>query len=255
MKSSLVRLGCIAVLAGAVALSADVTIQYTGLSDVVVKNISIVGGAGDLGGSSYNGGVYTGLYNAKVVQTGQVWQTFCIDPIGEISPNVPWNATLLTTADLNSGKGVLYTDAYGTNDSWAKDKYGMIAYLANTYYYNTNPAVDNAAERADLSLAFWEIARDYTGSYESMDLSSGNFKSTSGNTSDDYTLVSNLIKEAFDNFDNKDAPYQMSVYSPTERPSQEFLAFRVPEPAMFGMLLTGLCALGGLGIVRRRKTI
>jgi hypothetical protein len=252
MKSSLMRLGSIAVLAGAVAISADVTIQYTGLSDIVVKNVNIVGGAGDLGGSNYNGGVYAGLYNAKVVESGEIWQTFCIDPIGEISPNIPWNATLLTTADLNSGKGVLYNQAYGSSYDITQDKYGMIGYLANKYYYNTNPDVDNAAERGDLSLAFWEIARDYNGSAVTTDwYKEGNFNS-SGNSNADLTLVYNLISEAFS---HKEDPYTMSVFSPTERPSQEFLAFRVPEPALFGMLLTGLFALGGLGIVRRKKVM
>lgn len=244
------RLGCITVLAGAFAISADVTIQYTGLSDIVVKNINIVGGAGDLGGSNYNGGVYTGLYNAKVVQTGEVWQTFCIDPIGEISPNVPWNATLLTSADLTSGQGVLYNSAYGSSFDITQDKYGMIGYLADQYYYNTNPNFNTAADRSDLSLAFWEIARDYTGSRESMDLTGGNFQSSASQS--DQDIITNLLNAAFD---NKDKNYSLAVFSPTERPSQEFLAFSVPEPAMFGMLLTGLFALGGLGILRRKKAM
>jgi hypothetical protein len=250
MKTSLLRLGCAAVLLCGIAASADVTIEYTGLSDVVIQNVSITGAGGNLGGPNYSGGVYTGLYNAKVVETGVTWQTFCIDPIGEISPSVPWNATLLTSTELANGKGVLNDPAYGNDPGLAQDKYGMIGYLANQYYYNTDATFNTAADRSDLSLAFWEIARDYTGSRESMSLTGGDFQSSAGQS--DQDIVTNLLNAAFG---HRDDSYSFSVFSPTERPSQEFLAFRVPEPALFGMLLTGLFALGGLGIVRRRKTI
>ncbi|HUI90901.1 MAG TPA: VPLPA-CTERM sorting domain-containing protein [Chitinivibrionales bacterium] len=256
MKSSITNLGFIALLLGATWVAADV-IQLTGVADGTTKNFSIYMDPSQLmsGPQLVNATVYTGLYDATDVTTGQSWETFCIDPIGDIKIGDSWASQLLTTTNLTGGtQGILsqpsytQTNAVPINNTITAEKYAMIGYLADQYYYNTDASF-NAADRSDLSLAFWEISRDYTGSRASMNLNNGNFQSV--NSLSDQNFIGNLLDAAFSHRD--DNTYSLAVFSPTQRPSQEFLAFRVPEPALFCMLLTGLCALGGLGIARRRK--
>jgi hypothetical protein len=253
MKQSFLRLGFAALMVFAVAAGADV-IQITGVGDGTTKNFTVITNpALPMSGPTFvNATAYTGLYDATY--NGTQWKTFCIDPVGDIQVGNSWNANLLTETQLSTGtQGVLSATSYTTTNAVAitpaitAEKYAMIGYLADNYYYNLDPS---KSDRSDLSLAFWEIARDYTGDRASMDLTAGNFMS---NTSiSDKNFVSNLLDAAFANKGNS---YSLAVFSPTTRPSQEFLAFRVPEPALIGMLLTGLCALGGLGIARRRKVM
>jgi hypothetical protein len=245
------RAVCAAVLTCWIAANADlVTIKLTGVGDGTTENFSVyTNPALPMSGPTIvNATAYTGLYDAKVLETGEQWKTYCIDPVGDINIGSQWSAQLLTSDQLSGGQGVLYQSSYGPNAaSTAKEKYAMISYLANQYYYNSNSLT--AAQRSDLSLAFWEIARDYSGNDNrgSMNLAQGNFVSTSSINS----FTTSLLDGAFA---HRDDAINMSVYNPTGRPSQEFIAFKVPEPGTIGLLLTGLITLCGLSFTRRGKT-
>ncbi|MDD5674067.1 MAG: hypothetical protein PHC61_07890 [Chitinivibrionales bacterium] len=229
----------------AIAAGAD-QIKIIGVGAGTIENVSIVGSVLPLGGPNYSGGVYTGLYDAVDLTTGKAWQTFCIDPIGDISIGAQWNTNLLTGSQLETGTmGVLSTPSYGTSAAVTQEKYEMIGYLAQKYYYT--PGALNASGLSDLSLAFWEIARDYNGNALSLDLTSGNFKVNSG----DISVAQGFINDAAQNHGNS---VSMWVFSPTERPSQEFIALKaVPEPGCLGMILVGISSLVGLGLARRKK--
>lgn len=257
MKSALLQAACATVLLTAmVAIGDQVTIQLTGVSDGTIENFTVYTDASQqmTGPTIVNGLAYTGLYNATVTTDGttESWKTFCIDPIGDVGINTTWKANLLTSTDLANGNGVLYASSYTSElapekiSEITKEKYSMISYIADKYYYNADPAI-TPATRSDVSLAFWEIARDYNGTDPSLNLSTGKFQSTGGNQ-----FITNLLAEVLG---YKDGTIDMAVYSPTDRPSQEFLAFKVPEPATIGMLLTGLLAVFGLRYSLRRKTI
>jgi hypothetical protein len=245
------RAVCAAVLTCWIAANADlVTIKLTGVADNTTANFTVIpGSSSDMSGPTItNGTACTGLYNATVTSNGvtQQWQTYCIDPIGDININATWNATLLTSTDLTSVNhaGVLYAGSYGSTPGITQEKYAMISYLANQYYYNTSAPINTAAGRSDLSLAFWEIARDYNGA-GTLDLGSGSFKSTSGNS-----IVTSLLSDAYN---HRSDQIDLAVYRPADRPSQEFIAFKVPEPGTIGLLLTGLITLCGLSFARRGK--
>jgi hypothetical protein len=231
----------------AVGANADV-IKITGVNSST-ESVSIVGGPGDLGGPDGSGRVYTGLYTALNVTTGETWLTYCIDPIGEIRIGDSWDATYESGADLAAGEGVLYEPAYTTNPAIAADvtkqKYAMISYLAEKYYYNVNGSnALGASGRSELSLAFWEIARDYDGNVTSLNLAQGNFKSTTASS------ATALVLDAY-NYRNRQIT--MAVWSPTERPSQEFLTIKVPEPSTFSLLLLGMSCMAGFWGIRRKK--
>jgi hypothetical protein len=256
MKKSVVAvLSSCAFLAFAGASNADF-IKYNGVFDGSSESVGIVGSYGYLGGGSYTGGVYTGLYSATNLTTKQTWLTYCIDPIGEISPEDSWNANLITGSQLATGTaGVLSTPAYGsTTAAVTTEKYEMIGYLANKYYYDltaANPMVNSyntsteKDKRSDLSLAFWEIARDYNGTQASLNLSGDNFKAYGS-----LTFAQSLLDDAYT---NHGSTINMMVYSPTTRHSQEFIAISVPEPGSFILFGTGLLSLFGLMAVRRKK--
>jgi hypothetical protein len=247
---------CVIAMAFAALLSfganADV-IQLTGVTPGSVEAVSIVGSDASLGGPSYTGGVYTGLYAATVNGSG-TWLTYCIDPIGEINIGTSWNANLLTGSDLANNQGVLYTKAYtidedGTvlSDKDTAQKYALISYIAENYYYDQSES-DNlgVAGRSALSLAFWEISRDYDGIGESLNLGDGRFIATGGNCG----LAAKALEEAFGHVGDK---ITMTVWSPVERPSQEFIAIQVPEPSTFSLLLLGMGCMAGFWGFRRKK--
>jgi hypothetical protein len=247
------------VLSFVIASNADI-IKITGVGNGSIENVSIVGSSLSLGGPSYTGGVYTGLYNAVDVTTNKAWLTYCIDPIGEINVGNQWNANLLTGSTLQNGTaGVLSTAAYGSTPATVtKQKYDMIGYLANKYYYdlssanpmaNSNNSASAISARSDLSLAFWEISRDFNGDGTSLNLLDGKFKVTSGS----LTYAQGLLNDAFVNYKLNDN-YNLTVFSPTERPSQEFIAFRqVPEPGMLSLLGISLLGILGFAAFRRKK--
>jgi hypothetical protein len=250
---------CSAVLAFAVTSNADV-IKITGVDNGSIAYISETGSSLPLSGPSYTGGVYTGLYNAVDLTTGQSWLTYCIDPIGDINIGDSWTANLTTGTQLATGSaGVLSTPAYGSTSNVTAEKYEMISYLADKYYYdltsanpmaNTNNGSTAITDRNDLSLAFWEISRDFNGNQNSLNLSSGNFQVTSG----DLTYTNKLLSDAFGSLTNplpKD--FNLAVYAPTQRPSQEFLTFNVPEPGMLSLLGMSLLGMLGFAISRKRK--
>jgi hypothetical protein len=247
------------ILLSIVAANADI-IQITGVDNGSIAYISEAAAPGLFGGSGYTGGVYTGLYNAVDLTTGQTWLTYCIDPIGDINIGNEWNANLTTGSQLATGTaGILSDVTYGGTKDVTAEKYEMISYLADKYYYdltsanpmaNTNNSSTAITDRNDLSLAFWEISRDFNGNQNSLNLSSGNFQVTSGDLSYTNTLLSN----AFGSLTNplpKD--FNLAVYAPTIRPSQEFLTFNVPEPGMLSVLGVSLLGMLGFAISRRRK--
>lgn len=248
------------VLAFVITSNADI-IQITGVDNGSVEYVSIVGSSLYLGGSNYTGGVYTGLYNALDVTTNQAWLTYCIDPIGDINVGNQWNSIPTTGAQLATGtpgEGVLSTAAYGNSPTVTVQKYEMISYLADKYYYdlsssnpmaNSNNGSTAINDRSDLSLAFWEIARDYDGTQSSLNLSGGNFAVTSGSLS----FAQSLIADAYSNHGSK---IDMAVFCPTERPSQEFIAWRVPtvpEPGTLSLIGMSLLGLLGFAVSRKRK--
>ena len=244
-----------AILLCTVIANADLaTITLNGVADGVIKNFTIIPTSSpDMTGPTLvNAQAYTGLYTATVTSNGvsQQWQTYCIDPVGDINIGTSWNANLLTSTDLTSSsqEGVLYAGSYGSTPGITQEKYAMISYLANQYYYGSNAYISNAADRSDLSLAFWEIARDFDGNSTSLDVTNGNFYSSNLNTAD-LGVVNTLLAQAYD---NRNGSIDLAVYRPTDRPSQEFIAFKVPEPATLGMLLAGLLSLCGLSLARRK---
>jgi hypothetical protein len=256
MKKSVVAvLSSCAVLAFAVASNADL-IKITGITPGSAERVSITGSSLAMGGPDFNGWAGTGLYTAVNLTTNQTWLTYCIDPVGEIDIGYEWNADLVTSSQLATGTaGILSQPAYGATAAVTIEKYQMIGYLANKYYYdltaanpmansnNTSTAID---KRSDLSLAFWEIARDYNGTQASLNLSGNNFKAYGS-----LTFAQGLLGEAYDNRTSN--INNLTVYTPTTRPSQEFIAISVPEPGSFILLGTGLLSLLGMMVVRRKK--
>jgi hypothetical protein len=250
MRNTIVRALGIMIVSIGIAAYAD-EIQLVGLTDKTIENFTVITNpSAPMSGPTFiNVSAYTGLYSAYDVTTGLTWNTFCIDPIGDIKIGDSWNTKLLTAGDLSSGKGVLYADSYGSDFLSTRQKYSMISYIANEYYYTTDLSI-SSDQRSDVSLAIWEIARDYNSSSgsSSLDLLAGNFQSNSGNN-----FITSLLADAYA---NRDGAINISVYSPTERPSQEFLTIkRVPEPSSIGLLLVGLLALSGFAYRRRCKNV
>lgn len=226
----------LAVFAFAVTSNADI-IKITGVDNGSVAYISETGTSLPLSGPSYTGGVYTGLYNAVDLTTGQSELTYCIDPIGDINIGDQWTADLTTGTQLATGTaGVLSTPAYGSTAAVTAQKYEMISYLADKYYYdltsanpmaNTNNSATAINDRSDLSLAFWEIDRDYDGTSGSLNLSAGNFKVTSG----DLSFTQSLIADAYANH----APPSICPYiPPREDLPRNSLCLILLNPARFG---------------------
>jgi PEP-CTERM motif len=251
-------LSSIAVLAIVIAANADI-IKITGVDNGTIANITEVGSSDpQFGGPSYSGGVYTGLYNAVDLTTGKSWLTYCIDPIGDIDIGDQWNTNLTTGSQLATGDaGILSTDAYGASSNVTVEKYEMISYLADKYYYDqtsSNPmAVTNNGstainDRNDLSLAFWEISRDFNGQSTSLNLSSGDFQVNSG----DLTYTKTLLADAYNSL-GKSPTVDLAVYSPTQRPSQEFIALGVPEPGTLSIVGISLLGMVGFAALRRRR--
>lgn len=218
---------------------------------VVVTYLSAFDGTTEKGTINGDGFyAYTGLYNITV--DGTAYKTFCIDPLGGIDPNDTWYANHLSAEEIAAGNGELFTATY-SNTAVALEKYAMINYLADKsfYLYTDMPdsRLDSPAERSDLSLLYWEIALDYNGSLGSMNLEKGEFTST---TTSMNTNLSDLLSEAYN---HKSDELTMSIFSPLQNPSQEFLAFKVasvPEPAVLPLLGIGLFMIGLS--VRRKKS-
>ena len=223
-----------------------VEVTYLSPFDATTEKVSI-----NYGSYNFTGTVYTGLYNITV--DGTRYQTFCIDPLGDIRSGDTWTADHLSAEEITAGNGELFTSTYPNTDL-ALEKYAMIDYLAEQSFYlytdSPDPRLDTKAERSDLSLLYWEIALDYDGTLGSLNLGSGHFSSST--TSMNSTL-SGLLSEAYS---NKDKTLAMSIYSPIEKPSQEFLAFKptsVPEPGIVSLFLLGFSAIGFSGIFRRKR--
>ncbi|MBD3419754.1 MAG: PEP-CTERM sorting domain-containing protein [Chitinivibrionales bacterium] len=187
------------------------------------------------------GHVYTGLYEIEV--DGQKWQTMCIDPLGTIHGGDTWVADHLGPQDIADNGA--YVTFYGNDPALAGQKYAMISYLAENYYYN-NPSMTET-EKSKLSLAIWEIAMDFDGLSSSLNLTSGGF------TANSPGVASGWLVDAFDYLDN-DGDITMSAFSPSDRPSQEFIAWKVPEPTTACLLLMGLSMLGFAGWRRKRNS-
>ncbi len=198
---------------------------------------------------SFDGGVSSGRYltgRYQISVDGEIMETFCLDPLGTINEGDSWTAEHFGAAEIADGNGLLFSDLYTTDDDVALEKYAMISYLANqSYSMYTDAAAasfDEPGERSDLSLMYWEIALDYDGTAGSLNLGDGDFRAAK------YGNSNSLLAGAFA---NKDNAVDMAVYTPSSRPSQEFLAIKkVPEPASMIMLLMGMGALFGF---RRRK--
>jgi hypothetical protein len=248
-----------AVFVFAIASNADM-IKLTGIGNGSSESVSIVGSDQYLGGPNYSGGVLTGLYNALNETTNEAWLTYCIDPIGEIALQNSWNANLTTGAQLSSGNaGVLSTLAYssGLSAGVTIEKYQMISYLADKYYYdlttsnpmaNTNNSDAAISARSDLSLAFWEISRDFDGNSSSLNLGNGKFMAYG-----DVSFAQGLVNEAYNNHNHSSA-IDLMVFTPTQRPSQEFIAFRpVPEPGILSLIGITLLSMLGFAKFRRKK--
>jgi hypothetical protein len=265
MKKNFLVASLAVVLAFSLASKADI-IQITGVDNGTVATISENGSSSGLGGPSYTGGVYTGLYNAVDLTTGQAWLTYCIDPIGDINIGNQWNANLTTGAQLANGySGILDNQSYTgianqtSPNQIVIEKYEMLSYLADNYYYNTsssNPMVNTSntstatGDRSELSLAFWEISRDFDGTAGSLNLGTGNFQATSG----DNSYAKSLLSSAYLSLGQSGASnIDLSVFTPTQRPSQEFIALKVPEPGLLSLLGMSLLGLFGLVSFRRKK--
>jgi len=186
-----------------------------------------------------SGSAATGLYTLYDTTTKQTWQSFCIDPLGAIQPGDEWTADLKTGSAVTSG--ALSASTYGTSATITEQKYAMINYLAQTYYYN---GTLDASGQSDLSLALWEIARDYNNNdFTTLNLGSGKFQAT------EDALTSTMLTNAFN---ARNTAITMSVFSPTGKPSQEFL-YKVPEPGLFSFMGLTLLSILGLVSYRRKK--
>lgn len=233
MKKYLILLGIsiILILSSSIAFSATVTIQYIKPLDNITKDVYMQG--------LTSGKVYAGLYSFKV--NGKDWDSYCIDPFNFIGNT--WTAFFYTPGDIASGlNGKLFSHPVG-NPGLAREKYRMLGYLYGKY----GRTLATADERANLSLAFWEIAKDFDGSLASLDIDNGagGFYLKSGS----YGNAENWLSEAFGYKDNGPLPY---IYTPNPLTASQEI-FAIPEPGSLLLIGSGLLGLGVFSRYRRRK--
>lgn len=205
--------------------SAYVGIHFLGAYDQVIKRVYI-GQWRD---------VYAGLYNFEV--DGNPWLSLCFDTRTFMSSGDTWQAHYYAPGNIALGNGKLFN--YSSNAT-AIQQYRMVNYLYTTYRHSLDKY-----GRANLNLALWEVATDFSGTKSSLNLASGAFR-----TSSSYGDAADWLAEAYDHRESFDLPY---IYTPEPLSAGQETFAPVPEPGTLMLLGSGLLGLGVFGRFSRRR--